>query len=573
MRIALAQINTAVGDLEGNLGRMAAAIDEAGTMGADMVCFPELSLCGYPPEDLLLKRDFINECAMALRDLASGVGETVVVAGTLDMQEDLFNAAAVLNRGGVEAVYHKRFLPNYGVFDERRYFAPGQEGLVLLMGGKRVGITICEDVWYPGGPLEEEVAFGGAELIVNISSSPFHKGKLQRRERLLRSRTEDSGVILAYLNCVGGQDELVFDGGSMVIHPRLGRVASSPRFEEDILYYDLDTSGVWAERMIRPLHRYVRSGAIRRPTKVLEIDGRGGEPAEGRPTPPSGISEDLGREEEVLRALVTGLRDYLRKNRFGEVVLGLSGGIDSALTAALAAMALGADRVHGLFLPSRYTSELSRRGVEAMAGSLGISLEEYGIDGILEAYMMKAAGSLRGPGEGVALENLQARIRGNILMNVSNSRGWLVLATGNKSELSMGYCTLYGDMAGGYAVIKDLLKSEVYRLCRYINEREGGEVIPETIIDREPSAELREDQRDTDSLPPYPLLDPVLEDYVENGLTHDEMVNKGYDPGLVSEVVRRVDANEYKRRQAPVGIKITPRAFGRDWRLPISKRY
>lgn len=570
MRIALAQINAAVGDLAGNRAAITARLREAEEAGADLVCFPELSLCGYPPEDLLLKRDFVVECGSALDELAREVGDTVALVGTVHLDGDLFNAVAVLQRGRVLAWYHKNLLPNYGVFDENRYFAPGGEGLVLEISGLRVGVTVCEDIWFPGGPLEEEVAYGGAELVVNLSASPFQRGKQCMRERMLCSRAEDGSVVLAYVNAVGGQDELVFDGGSMVAYPDRGTVAAAPRFEEHLLLHDLDTSGLWGRRMAAPLHRYVRRGALHGPMPVIICSGQGSPPPGERPPLYPQDNMDLTGEEEILQALLLGLRDYVRKNGFREVVMGLSGGVDSSLVAALATMALGKSRVHGVFMPSRFTSDLSREGVEKLVAALGIDLEEYPIDGILESYLKHAASSLRGRWGPLALENLQARIRGNILMSISNSRGWLVLATGNKSELSMGYCTLYGDMAGGFAVIKDLLKSEVYRLCRHINDREGREVIPDLVLEREPTAELRADQRDADSLPPYHILDPILEDYIENGLTCEEMVRRGHERALVEEVVRRVDANEYKRRQAPVGIKITPRAFGRDWRLPIS---
>ena len=570
MRIALAQINTEVGDLVGNRELMVKTLREAEARGADLVCFPELALCGYPPEDLLLKLDFLADCSHALDELAREVGDTVVMVGTLDLCEDLFNAAAVIHRGEIVAMYHKHFLPNYGVFDENRYFACGEEGLVVKVAGVRVGVTICEDIWYPGGPLETEVAFGGAELVVNLSASPYHKGKQRTREKLVESRAVDTMAIVAYVNCVGGQDELVFDGGSMVLHPRRGKLASAARFDEDILLHDVDITGIRAHRMAKPVHRYIRQGALRGPTRVLELRGQQGSAAGERPPLKARDIAELRDEEEVLQALLLGLRDYVRKNGFQDVTFGLSGGIDSAITAVLAAMALGPSHVHGVFMPSRFTSTVSREGTRSLVEALEISLEEYDIDEILQSYLDQAGPSLQGPGSGVAAENLQARIRGNILMSVSNSRGWLVLSTGNKSELSMGYCTLYGDMAGGYALIKDLLKSEVYRLSRYINEREGKEIIPVAILEREPSAELREDQRDSDSLPPYALLDPILEDYIERGLTAGEMASKGYDRELVEEVIRRVDANEYKRRQAPVGIKITPRAFGRDWRLPIS---
>jgi NAD+ synthase (glutamine-hydrolysing) len=570
MRIGLAQINTSVGDLDGNRELIVRTLRRAEEMGADLVCFPELSLCGYPPEDLLLKRDFLDDCMDSLHELAREVGDAVVIVGTLDLAEDLFNAAAVIHRGEVVSVYHKQFLPNYGVFDENRYFAAGEEGLVVEVAGLRVGVTICEDIWHAGGPLESEVAYGGAELVVNLSASPFYRGKQRVREKLVESRAADTMAIVAYVNCVGGQDELVFDGGSMILHPRRGKLASSPRFETDILMYDIDTAGLWAQRTTRPIHRYMRKGALPVPTKVLELDGRRGPSAGERPFISVADSTEPSGEEEVLQALLLGLRDYVSKNGFGDVLLGLSGGVDSALTAVLAAMALGPERVHGVFLPSRFTSGLSREGVELLVEALGISLETYDIDGVLRGYLEHADTSLEGSGRDIALENLQARIRGNILMNISNSRGWLVLATGNKSEFSMGYCTLYGDMAGGYAVIKDLFKGEVYRLSRHINGREGREMIPAIILEREPSAELREDQRDSDSLPPYELLDPILEDYIENGLTVSEIAGKGYERDMVADIVRRVDANEYKRRQAPVGIKISPRAFGRDWRLPIS---
>ncbi|MBN2027880.1 MAG: NAD+ synthase [Actinobacteria bacterium] len=570
MRIALAQINTVVGDLDGNRGHILETLREAEAGGADLVCFPELSLCGYPPEDLLLKKDFLAGCADSLARLACEVGDTVAVVGTPLAAEDIFNAAAVMHRGEVVAMYRKRFLPNYGVFDENRYFAAGREGLVIEVDGIKVGITICEDIWYPGGPLESEVAYGGAELAVNLSSSPYHKGKQLARQKLVESRALDAMVIMAYVNAVGGQDELVFDGGSMVFHPLHGRVACAPCFEEYVLLHDVDVTGIWAQRTARPIHRYLRQDALRAPTRVLELSGQEGPPAGGRPTLPPGDEGQLADEEEVMRALLQGLRDYVRKNGFTDVVFGLSGGIDSALTAALAARALGPERVHGVYLPSRFTSVVSHQGTQALVEALGISLETYDIDEILESYMDRAEASLKGPGESVAMENLQARIRGNILMGISNSRGWLVLATGNKSELSMGYCTLYGDMAGGFAMIKDLFKSEVYRLCHYINHIEGREVVPALVLDREPSAELREDQKDTDTLPPYELLDPILEDYIENGLSVEEIAARGFARELVEDVVRRVDANEYKRRQAPVGIKITPRAFGRDWRLPIS---
>ncbi len=571
MRLALAQINVSVGDLEGNSNLILRTSREAQAQGADMVCFPELALSGYPPEDLLLKRDFLERCMDHLHALAREIDDIIVILGTPYLDDDLFNAAAVLHKGEILAVYHKHFLPNYGVFDEYRYFASGREGLVLKVGGLRVGVTVCEDIWYPGGPMEAEVTYGGAELVVNISSSPYQRGKHFERERLLKSRTSDAMAILAYVNCVGGQDELVFDGGSMILHPLEEEFMAAPRFVEDLMLYDVNTTGLWGRRMMSPLQRYLRQGNLHIPMRVLEIDSADRSSAPALPGIEKKAAPDLKSEDEILEALLLGLKDYVRKNRFQHVLIGLSGGIDSALTAAIATMALGPSNVHCVFMPSRYSAEVSYRGAEKLAASLGVSLDKYAIDEIFESYVKDAQASLEGPSGGLAAENLQARIRGDILMSISNSRGWLVLATGNKSELSMGYCTLYGDMAGGYAVLKDLLKRDVYGLSRYINEREGREVIPQIILEREPSAELRENQRDVDSLPPYEVLDPILEDYIENGLTIEEMAAKGYSSELVRGIIYQVDANEYKRRQAPVGIKITSRAFGRDWRLPISK--
>lgn len=571
MRLALAQINVSVGDLEGNSRLIAETSGRARAQGADMICFPELALSGYPPEDLLLKSDFLERCKQHLHALAEQIDDIVAIVGTPYLGDDLFNSAAVIHKRKILAFYHKHFLPNYGVFDEYRYFATGQEGLVLKVGGLRIGVTICEDIWYPGGPMEAEVTFGGAELVVNLSSSPYQRGKHFDRERLLKSRTSDTMAILAYVNCVGGQDELVFDGGSMVLHPMEDTFLEAPRFKEDLLYYDVNTTGLWGRRMMSPLQRYLRKGCANIPMRFVDIKIPGPARSAALPAVENVPSPRLKSEDEILEALMLGLRDYIRKNRFQHVLIGLSGGIDSALTATIAAMALGPENVHCVFMPSRFTADISYQGALMLADSLGVSLEQYEIDGIYQSYVRDAGASLEGPAGALAAENLQARIRGNILMSMSNSRGWLVLATGNKSELSMGYCTLYGDMAGGFAVLKDLLKRDVYGLSAYINEKEGREVIPEIILKREPSAELREDQRDTDSLPPYEILDPILEDYIENGLTVEEMTSKGYSPEVVRGIIFQVDANEYKRRQAPAGIKITSRAFGRDWRLPISK--
>ena len=535
LSIAVAQLNSTVGDIAGNAERVRAARATAAAQGADIVVFPELFIAGYPPEDLVLKPAFQAGCRSAIetlaRDTSSGGPALLVGTPWLDAGKR-HNAVALLEDGVIAALRYKVDLPNYGVFDEKRVFAPGPMPGPVNFRGVRLGIPICEDIW--GTEVVECLAETGAEMLVVPNGSPYWRQKGDVRINIAVARVTEQGLPTIYVNQVGGQDELVFDGVSFGLHSDCSSAFQLAAFQESVATtHWVRHRGVWR----------CENGP-----QVASVEA----------------------DHADYSACVLGLRDYVNKNGFPGVVLGLSGGIDSALTAALAAMALGPEHVHGVFLPSEFTSQLSVDGTHALVGELGISLETYAIDDILASYLERAEPSLQGPGGGVALENLQARIRGNVLMNISNSRGWLVLATGNKSELSMGYCTLYGDMAGGYAVIKDLLKSDVYRLCRFINEREGRELVPGSIMAREPSAELRGDQRDSDSLPPYEVLDPILEGYIENGLTVDEIAAKGFARELVEDVVRRVDANEYKRRQAPVGIKITPRAFGRDWRLPIS---
>jgi NAD+ synthase (glutamine-hydrolysing) len=584
LRIGIAQQNYTVGDLEGNAERILEAMRWAEQEGAHLLCFPELALTGYPPEDLALNMDFVQHNLDQLRRLAAESGETVSLVGFIDRDEDCFNAAAALHRGKVVDVYHKSFLPNYGVFDENRYFSPGRRNLVLLVRGVRVGVTICEDIWCPGGPLEEEISYGGAEVAVNLSASPFNRGKQDQRERMVQARAQDGQVVLVYVNAVGAQDELVFDGRSFVYHPDRGVVMRGPAFREALMVLEVDTDCLAARRFLRPIHRYLRQGTPLRPTTVKRLSGHGGRESGGGPClsmPPMGKQEGEsggggsagGPEdprEEVFRALVMGLADYFRKNGFTHALLGLSGGIDSALVAALAVEALGRERVHALFMPSAYTSELSYRCAEKLAANLGIEMFTHPIDEMTEPYHRAMPFLDEG---GVAAENLQARIRGNLLMSYSNRYGWLVLATGNKSELSMGYCTLYGDMAGGFALIKDLLKRDVYALASFINQAKGQEVIPREIMERPPSAELKPGQLDSDSLPPYEVLDPILEAYIEQGKRVEEIVAQGYERELVLSVVRRIEASEYKRRQAPIGIRLTPRAFGKDWRMPISNPF
>jgi NAD+ synthase (glutamine-hydrolysing) len=569
--LALAQVKSAVGDLEGNSSKITEYVQRASDAGADIVLFPELCLTGYPPEDLLLKADFTRSCMAALAELASGIGDMIAVVGFAESDYDIFNSAAVICKGAVHCVYRKVFLPNYGVFDEKRYFGAGNRNLVLDVSGTRVGITICEDIWFPGGPMEEQVARGGAEIMLNLSASPFNRGKYDYRKKLIASRSMDGPVVLAYCNMVGAQDELVFDGGSCVYHPQKGFIAKAGRFCEELLTCEVDLEQLKGNRLLEPRFRYSRAECPHAEVDVCRLEKPAASAGRRKVAEPL-CPTDLSLTEEIFEALLIGLAEYVEKNGFKKVVLGLSGGIDSALTAAIAVEALGSDNVVCAFLPSKYTAGKSGDAAVELAENLGVRIITMPIGEIFAAYAGELAGELGENEEGVAFENIQARIRGNILMALSNQFGWLVLATGNKSELSMGYCTLYGDMAGGFALIKDLLKTQVYEVAEYVNERAGRELIPRFIIDRPPTAELRAEQLDTDSLPPYDELDPVLEAYVEEGLGSQDIISRGFTPELVKRVIRTVDANEYKRRQAPVGVKITPRAFGRDWRMPISTR-
>lgn len=569
LRLALAQANTDIAAFDANSRIIIDYIQRASAAGADIVVFPELCVTGYPPEDLLLKPEFAQRSMSAMRTIAESVGEIVAVVGFVECDYDIFNSAAVLNRGDVLATYRKTFLPNYGVFDEKRYFGTGIKNLVVEVGGSRVGVTICEDIWFPGGPVEQLVARGGADMVVNLSASPFHRGKEVERERLIQARAMDGPVVIAYVNMVGGQDELVFDVGSCVCHPQSGFIARAGRFHEELLLCDIDFSLLKRGRTLEPRFRYSTPAC---PHDVPEIVAaahvEAGEKEPLRAVESPGI---LTAPEEIFEALVLGLREYTEMNGFKGVILGLSGGIDSALTAALAVEALGKKNVHCVFLPSRFTSDISGELAAEVASNLGVDVVTMPISGVFESYT-EALKAHVADGEGVVFENIQARIRGNLIMALSNRFGWLVLATGNKSELSMGYCTLYGDMAGGFALIKDLLKGQVYELAYYINERSGSELIPLEIIERPPTAELRDDQLDTDTLPPYEVLDGVLEAYVEEGLSAEDMIAlRGFDRDMVERIIATVDANEYKRRQAPVGIKVTSRAFGRDWRMPVSR--
>ncbi len=570
MRVALAQINTIVGDVWGNAEKAASALKDATEAGAELVALPELAITGYPPEDLLMRPSFIRDNLLALGEFAREVPAGVVAAiGFVDLDADLYNACAIVSGGEILHRYHKRYLPNYGVFDENRYFREGSRAPVLRMDGALVGVSICEDIWYPGGPAREQ-ALGGASVLLNISASPYHRLKGAFRERMLGVRASDNGCYVVFCNLVGGQDELVFDGHSLVFDPEGNLLSRARQFEEDLLVVDLYPD---EEALTQLLHESrPRKEDAERPPEFVSVPHyeEKASPAESRE---HRIEDLLSAEGEVFEALVLGLRDYFRKNGFSRAVLGLSGGVDSSLCAVVASRALGPQNVTGVLMPSRYTSEASNTDAEAIAKNLGIDTQVVPIAPAFDAYKEMLQDPFKGLPEDTTEENLQARIRGNIIMAFSNKFGWIALSTGNKSELSVGYSTLYGDMAGGFAVIKDVPKTLVYRICRYVNETEGREVVPDSILTKEPSAELRPGQRDVDSLPPYDILDPILEAYVEEDKGVREIVARGFREEDVRRVLKLVDAAEYKRRQAPVGIKVTTRAFGRDRRMPITNRY
>jgi len=574
LRVALAQINPTVGDLAGNAEKIIHYINEARREEAAIIAFPELAVTGYPPEDLLLKPQFIEDNLGALRTVSRETAGIIAVTGFVDRKKDIFNAAAVMSEGKVQDVYHKMFLPNYGVFDELRYFKAGSRCPVYEMGEVSFGLTICEDIWYPGGPIRLQ-AISGADFILNINASPYTMGKAGFRERMLSTRATDYGVIIVYVNTVGGQDELVFDGGSFLVDEHGNIAARANLFKEELLIADLDLEAVFMRRLHDPRER---REALLPGEKVERISLPVPEIAKKsrRPAPVMEYRElprTLPLEEEVYSALVLGIKDYVRKNGFREVVIGLSGGVDSSLVAALASDSLGKENVHGLFMPSRFTSQESREDAYGLAENLGIEIKEVPIDAIFEKYLDELGPHFKGLLPDTTEENLQARIRGNLLMAFSNKFGWLVLTTGNKSEMSVGYATLYGDMAGGFAVIKDVPKTLVYKLALWRNKIAGRDIIPGRVITKEPTAELRPDQKDTDSLPPYAHLDPVLKAYVEEDRSFEEILSLYGDPEEIKRVIRMVDLSEYKRRQAPPGIKITARAFGRDRRFPITNRY
>ena len=586
-RLAMAQMNATVGDLDGNAERIIASIREASSLGADLVAFPELALPGYPPEDLLLKPQFIQENHEYLRRITAECSGITAIVGFIDSDADIYNAAAVIHDGEIVGIYHKMYLPNYGVFDEDRYFAAGSECPVYTVNGTPIGVNICEDIWYATGPAVVQRA-AGAEIIVNINGSPFHAGKRAFREKMLATRAADNGLFVAYVNLVGGQDELVFDGGSLIFDPEGEIVSEGAQFEEQLLVADLDVEAVFRSRLRDPRTRKERGADLTHIGKPVNVQLSEYSENAVRPALPSSVhpSTGSGRTEEthpkgkpydqtaeVYAALTLGTRDYVRKCGFSQVLIALSGGIDSTLVAAIAADALGSENVVGIAMPSRYSSEGSVLDAMALADNLGIELWTLPIEDAFSAYLDTLSPKFAGTETGVAEENMQSRIRGNLIMAVSNKFNWLVLTTGNKSEMATGYATIYGDMAGGYAVIKDVPKQLVYELCRYRNTIGDAPVIPQSVIDKPPSAELRPDQKDEDSLPPYSVLDPILKAYVEDDYAFDDIVAMGYDRDTVKQIITLVDRNEYKRRQSPPGIKITPRNFGRDRRMPIANRY
>ncbi len=575
LRLGMAQINTTVGDFPGNQRKILKAIEEAKAAGADLLTFPELAVCGYPPEDLLFKPQFIAENLKSLDKIIEASTGIALVVGFVDAGQDIFNAAAVIHDGRLVHAYHKTYLPNYGVFDENRYFRAGDQSPTYSFSGIKIGVNICEDIWYESGPATMQ-AYAGADVIINISASPYHLDKARFRERMIAARAADNVAIIAFNNLVGGQDELVFDGNSLVVDEKGQLIARGKQFQEDLILTDLDIESVFRARLHDPRRRKIKrqrrepSQEQKEPDAILitEAPLKTDKP----PISPRRI-ETADSIAEVYEALVLGTRDYVRKNGYKKVLIGLSGGIDSTLVAVIAADALGKSNVVCVAMPSRYSSPGSLADAALLSKNLGIQMLQIPIEQVFKAYLETLSDSFKGTEPGIAEENIQARIRGNFLMALSNKFGWIVLTTGNKSEYATGYTTLYGDMAGGFAVIKDVPKTMVYKLAAYRNEKAGMKLIPDTIFEKPPSAELRPDQKDSDSLPPYEVLDPILTAYVEEDKSIEQIVAAGCDEKIVRRAARLVDMSEYKRRQAPPGVKITPRAFGRDRRLPITNLF
>jgi len=572
IRVGIAQINSTVGDLTGNTRKIMECIDQAKSLGVDLLTFPELAITGYPPEDLLLKPQFIRQNRKSLNNIIEHCSDIAVVVGFVDSDGDIYNAAAVLYNKKLVGVYHKFYLPNYGVFDENRYFQAGEECPVFIIYGIGIGVTICEDMWYEAGPALVQT-YAGAAVLINISASPYHAGKGLFRERMLATRASDSAAIVVHNNLVGGQDELVFDGNSLIVDEKGEIVARGKQFEEDFVVADLDMESVFRSQLRDPRRRKETPWIREKLERATKIDVSSEYPSITKPSLPPRPVDRLNELAEIYQALVLGTRDYVHKNGFQKVAIGLSGGIDSSLVAAIAVDALGAENVIGVSMPSRYSSPGSKSDAEALARNLDIALKVIPIEKAFCAYLETLAEPFKGTNPDATEENIQARIRGNLLFALSNKFGWLVLACSNKSETAMGYTTLYGDMSGGLIPLKDVPKTLVFELAKYKNRQAGKEMIPSSVLTKAPSAELKPDQKDTDTLPPYEVLDPILKAYVEDDMTIDQIMAMGFNRDIVTRVARLVDRNEYKRRQAAPGIKITPRDFGRDRRLPITNQF
>ena len=570
LRIALAQINCFVGDIESNIKKITNNIRKAKEYGADIVCFPELCITGYPPEDLLLKPGFINANLKALNEVKKASSSIISIVGFVQKDDDIYNSAAIIQNRKILGIYRKTYLPNYGVFDENRYFQSDQTAQVFKKDDLTFGVNICEDIWYPGDPTKKQVVLGGAQVIINLSSSPYYSNKPEMREQMLRNRAKDYTTAIAFCNLVGGQDELVFDGRSVCIDENGAIISRAKSFKEDLLVTDIDLKKVFRARLKDPKRRKSKARSINQSIKEIDISSF---PKRKKKSINNRIEKPVDLRKEVLDALVLGARDYIKKNGFKKVVVGLSGGIDSAFVATIAVEAIGKKNVIGVTMPSKYSSKGSVRDSELLVENLGIELLNIPIIETYNEYLKMLKPAFKGKKRGTAEENIQARIRGNILMALSNKFGWLVLTTGNKSEMSVGYATLYGDMAGGFAVIKDVPKTKVYELAQYYNETKKKQVIPKSILTKAPSAELSPGQKDTDFLPPYDELDRILKLYIEEDLGVADIVATGENRKVVEKVVKMVDLNEYKRRQSPPGIKITTKAFGKDRRFPITNGY
>ena len=568
LRISMAQINPTVGDLAGNRDKIIDCINRAKKLGSDVVAFTELAVSGYPPEDLLLKPQFVKDNLRTLKEIIKATRGITAIVGFVDSNEHLYDAAAIMSNGKLLHVYHKMLLPNYGVFDEYRYFKPGKRYPIITVKGVNLGINVCEDIWYADGPARTQ-ALAGAEIIVAINASPYHKGKGKERMRMLALRAKENNVTVVYTNTVGGQDELVFDGHSMIIDPKGKLLAAGKQFEEELISYDIKVPG--QPRRGADLTSELLLDEHKDSIDSIVISDK---PARTRkPLPGTRIVKPYSMPEEVYHAVVLGTRDYVKKTGFKAAVIGLSGGIDSSLVAAVACAAVGKENVTGVYMPSPYSSNESCEDAVELARRLGIKMLTIPIHQTFNAYLNTMRGVFAHTKQDVTEENIQARIRGNILMALSNKFGWLVLTTGNKSEMSVGYATLYGDMAGGFAVIKDVPKTMVYNVSKYVNRLAGKTVIPKRVLTKAPTAELRPNQKDSDSLPPYPVLDPILKAYVEDVKELHAIVKMGFDRKTVERVIRLVDSSEYKRRQAPPGVKITHRSLGKDRRFPITNRY